>query len=202
MVPLGLNATVAGPNFKLASAELPSLWDGTDIGAVAGPGSDSYASGDFTLTSQGNDVYGISDAVHYVYQSVSGNFTITAQVSDFGAADQWAKAGLMVRPDLYAKSANVFIAQTYRHGAQLLTRTKAGAHTQVTANPATSEPWLKLVRRGNTFTAYASADDIHWQFLGQSVVTLPKTVDVGLALTARNPSLASTAVFSEVQITG
>ncbi len=61
-------------------------------------------------------------------------------------------------------------------------------------------PWLKLVRRGNTFAGYASADGKSWIKIGQQISHVGARITVGLAMTGGNPAIESAAAFSNVQI--
>jgi len=201
-VPIGLGQSAAHADFAMAAASVPSPFSTVDIGPVSASGTDSDLNGTFTMTSGGGDVWGISDACHYLYETLTGDCTITARLDSFDAASPWAKAGIMIRRDNWKASANVFLAQTHGHGTQLLARSVAGAHTNAVVNPAVTLPWLKMVRKGDTFTSFASADDIHWVETGTEHVHLGKAVTVGLAVTANDPAIPATAVFSDVQITG
>ena len=67
---------------------------GQDIGAVGIAGSDSYASGMFTVTGAGADIGGTSDAFRFVNAAATGDCTITARVSSLQNIDPWSKAGV------------------------------------------------------------------------------------------------------------
>ena len=80
-----------------ASSTLPPPWQTSDIGSVGHAGSASASNGSFTLSGSGDDIWNNADAFRYVYQSFSGDGTITARVGSVGNTNAWAKAGVMFR---------------------------------------------------------------------------------------------------------
>lgn len=64
--------------------------------------------------------------------------------------------------------------------------------------------WMRLVRSGNTFTAYCSADGIAWEFMGSRTVEMDETVYVGFAAesnrAANEIEQINTARFSNIKI--
>jgi hypothetical protein len=59
------------------SAALPEGWSNRDIGTTGG--SASEIQGTWTVRGDGADVWGHSDAFHFVYRTLSGNGEITAR---------------------------------------------------------------------------------------------------------------------------
>ena len=57
--------------------------------------------------------------------------------------------------------------------------------------------WLRVTRRGNQFSAFASTDGKSWKRYGEQVLPLANTVKVGPALTSHNPSVAAQAAFRD-----
>jgi hypothetical protein len=55
--------------------------------------------------------------------------------------------------------------------------------------------WLRVQRRGDRFTAFASTDGKNWKVYGVQTLKLPNLVHVGLALTSHNPETAASAQF-------
>ena len=67
---------------------LPTPWRDTDVGAVPVAGSASYSGATFTASGSGADVWGTSDAFHFVYQQLSGDGSIDARVASVQQADE------------------------------------------------------------------------------------------------------------------
>ncbi|MFA7345158.1 MAG: DUF4082 domain-containing protein, partial [Terrimicrobiaceae bacterium] len=87
------------------TSNLPSPWISQDIGAVGAAGSASYSDGTFTVNGSGvESIRGTADAFRYVYQTVTGDCTITARVVTQQNTTAWAKAGVMIRETLAADS--------------------------------------------------------------------------------------------------
>jgi hypothetical protein len=55
--------------------------------------------------------------------------------------------------------------------------------------------WLRVQRKGDQFTAFASADGKAWKVYGMQELKLGRRVYVGLALTSHNPQVLAKASF-------
>jgi hypothetical protein len=178
----------------------------TDVGSVGVAGSTTLAASQYTVKGSGADVWGTADAFQFAAQPLAGAGTIQARVASLQNTADWAKAGLMIREGLGADARNVylFVTPDAHNGAVLQWRTAPGATTNILQSGlgGVQPPyWLRLVRAGNTFTGYDSADGVSWTLVGTETVTLTGTVYVGLAVTAHNNSVLSTAVFDNVALT-
>ena len=182
---------------------LPSGWNDADIGSPGEAGSASYSNGTYTVSGGGTDVWGTSDQFNYAYQSVTGNATIIAEVNSQTNSSGWAKAGIMVRDSTAANGAYAYVFISPSNGVDFQYRTADGATAQWTGQLTgiVAPEYLKLVISGSTITAYASSDGVNWTEVGSVTMTLPSTVDVGLAVTAHNNAALSTATFSNVSVT-
>ena len=64
--------------------------------------------------------------------------------------------------------------------------------------------WLKLIRKGDTFTGFASDDGLNWKMVGTLTVDLPETAYVGFAVdankVANNLENYATAKFSNIEL--
>jgi regulation of enolase protein 1 (concanavalin A-like superfamily) len=181
---------------------LPIPWRDTDVGAIPVAGSASYSGGTFTASGSGADVWGTSDAFHFVYQQLSGDGSIEARVASVQQADAWSKAGVMIRETLDANAKNAFMAVSAAHGVALQWRSSAGA-TSLKSNGSLSTPprWVRLVRSGTTVTGLESANGTTWTTVGTTTVAMTSTVYVGLAVTSHTTSASTTAALDAVKIT-
>ena len=66
---------------------------------------------------------------------------------------------------------------------------------------ASAPYWVRLVRSGNTFTGYSSADGVTWTQVGSINLTMASSATAGLAVTAHNNSVLNTATFDSVSST-
>ena len=181
---------------------LPTPWVDSDIGSVSIAGSASYSSGTFTITASGADIFGTADAFHYVYQPMTGDGTIVARVNTVQQADVWSKAGVMIRESLAANSANAALLVSAANGVVLQWRSAtAGASQYVSGSLSAPPRWVKLVRSGNTFTAYESADGSTWTTVGSTTIGMSaSTIYVGLAVTSHSTSASTTATIDNVAV--
>ncbi|MEQ1750566.1 MAG: hypothetical protein ABL974_14160, partial [Prosthecobacter sp.] len=165
--------------------------------------------GTYTLKGSGDDIFFSADGFHFAFTQLTGDGEIRARVTSQTNANPWGKAGVMFRESLTGGS---------RHATMFTTPTGAGngfgAVWRPTANAATSyaggpalntapNNWVRLVRAGNVFTAYASANGRTWTTLSATTLSgLGSTLYVGLAVTSSESLVLGTATFDNVQIVG
>lgn len=191
----------AEPFITVPSSSLPAPWQNADIGAVSAPGSASYSGGVFTIGGSGADIYGTADEFQYVYQTLSGDGSITARVATIGNTDANAKAGVMIRQSLAANSAYAF-ALMKPTATSLEYRTSTGGSSGTSSSVASTTPrWVRLTRAGSTLTAYYSADGQVWISLGSIGVSMTNPVYIGLAVTSHSDGVVSTSTFDNVSLT-
>ncbi|HKV07792.1 MAG TPA: hypothetical protein VJ725_06630, partial [Thermoanaerobaculia bacterium] len=202
-----LEITYAQSDQNYACTEnLPSPWANADVGTVGPAGGASYDNGAFRLIAGGSDLAGTADAFHFVYLPLTGDGTIVANVAALlkpvGASR--TLAGVTFRNDLTAGSAHATMTITSEGEAQFRRRVLANSTTASDSTATTFAPqWLKLVRAGNVFTAYLSANGTVWtQVHTPQTVALSGTVYVGL-VALRNGAGTPTgaARFENVSVT-
>jgi hypothetical protein len=183
------------------AAEPPAPWRHSDIGSVGLPGSAGVSDGLFIVKASGIDIWDVSDAFHFLYQSWTGDGTLVALVTGVGNTAGFAKAGLMFRETLAPNSRHAMQFIAWSGGLGFQSRTNTGGNTTYTAGSLMTTPyWLKLERVGNTFNGYASLDGTVWTLTGTDTIAMERTVYVGLAVTAHNNSALNTATFANVQV--
>ena len=184
------------------------LWLDQDIGAVAATGSGTYANGTFTLKGSGADIWATVDEFHYAYQAVAGDCTVTARIVSQTIPNSLTMSGLMIRESLNANSAHAYTNDV--NGSLMLTwRATAGGASghSPTVTGITLPYWVRLVRSGNTFTAYRSPDSSGtpsgWVQVGSptTVTMTAPTVYVGMVVCSHADGALSTAVFDNVTVT-
>ena len=140
----------------------------------------------------------VNDSFSFVYQPLSGDGSIVAEVTSLtgvvaaggpgsgttAGLAPWAKAGVIVKSSLSQGSAYAAMMATAAHGVRM-----QSDYTQDTAGLAgsvsTGSPhWLELVRSGDTLTGYDSTNASSWTKVGTANLSgLPSTVYVGLFTT-------------------
>ena len=174
-----------------------------DIGSPASPGSATFASPAFSVTSRGFDVNGAADKFTFAYRPVRGDMTIIARLKTLPNVDPWAQAGLMIRRYLTADSKHVSVFGTPGNGVVVRTRQTRGGSTSQTASGAATVPvWLKLERRSQTLTAFRSNDGASWTMVRTLTMQLSSDLLVGLAVASHSTSSSLTAAFDSVTVNG
>lgn len=180
---------------------LPSPWLNRDIGGPTPAGSAAVASGTFTIAAGGTDIWDLSDQFQFVYQPIQGDTEIVARVTGLERTHDWAKAGVMIRETLNPDSRHLSMFATGASGWSYQDRTITGGTTFHTPGPSGApNGWVRLVRQGNTFTAYHSTDGNTWSTVGTDTVSLASTVYVGLAVTSHDPGALTSATFTNVTV--
>ncbi|MEG3660226.1 glycoside hydrolase, partial [Arenibacter palladensis] len=189
-------------------------WTNSDIGNVAANGEACFDNGRFEVEASGADIFGSADEFHYVYQELQGDGEIIAQLMSLEQTNDWAKAGVMMRNDLDANSAMAMMIMApnpnnvggpgysfqYRptKGANLGT----GNYTAPAPAPGGFPHYVRLVRSGNTFTAYVSETNGSWVQVGSTNIPMGQNIFVGLATTSHNDGVLASAVYENVQVIG
>ncbi len=139
---------------------------------------------DFSVSS--GDLWNSADRGSFHARAWTGDGEFVTWLGDFSAALPWAKAGLMLRAHSGDSSRHASLHQTAASGISFQRRSTDGGGcgaTTVSTGPATSHPWLRLVRSGNTVTASSSLDGRVWENRGSvTFASLPATVLVGHAV--------------------
>jgi regulation of enolase protein 1 (concanavalin A-like superfamily) len=176
-----------------------SAWQAQDIGAVGVVGETTRNGGTFTVRGSGADVWGTADGFHFAWQRVSGDRDIVARVATIEYVADWVKAGVMFRERLTADSPHAFMLASAGKGLAFQRRVTAGGlSVHTSGGPGTAPVWVKLERRGNTISAYQSADGTAWILVGSDTFTMPADIYVGLAVSSHDNTRLATATFDSV----
>jgi glucose/arabinose dehydrogenase len=185
---------------SVGSGPLPAPWTSQDVGAVGAAGTGAYAAGVFQVTGSGANIGGMSDSFHFVSQPMSGDGEIVARITSVQNTTLNSKGGIMIRESLAPDSPNVAMVLTGGNRFQFQVRTSTGAATTVTSGNQAPPHWVKLVRSGDTFSAYRSSNGVAWTLYPASPVVVPMSANVfvGLVMTSNDNSVLGTAVLDNV----
>ncbi|UCG55857.1 MAG: hypothetical protein JSU70_13410, partial [Phycisphaerales bacterium] len=193
-------------------SSIPGWWT-EDIGAPA-PGSASESGGVFTITGNGHDIWDSGDNFYYVYKQLTGDGEIVCRVVSHGSgSNTWAKGGVMIRQNNTSGSADAYtvITDNFDGGAgngagfQWRDSQGAGANWSGTGAATAVDPphWVRLVREGNTFTGYHSANGDDWTELPDPHdVVMTDPVLIGLCVTSHAAGELRTYQFDSVTMSG
>ena len=189
---------------KPAHPALASAWQSGDIGDVGAAGSFTEAKGVLTISGSGADIWHQADGFHYVFQALDGDGALTARVLNLKNTDEWAKAGVMIREK--ADAGSMFALASIRSDgqAQFLWRSGAGrdAESSDLAGGTGYPKWVKVVRSGNSFSAYykVNAGDA-WQQVGASqTISMSPGAKAGLIVCAHHAGTLCQAQFGNMAL--
>ncbi|MDX3843305.1 GDSL-type esterase/lipase family protein [Streptomyces europaeiscabiei] len=159
----------------------------------------------FAIWAGGQDLSGWKDekAAVYLADAAPPSGTVTARVVGQTGSGPSAKAGIAVANDLTAPEAGGYAVLTMsaRFGLEFLTDSDGDGKLDTWAGGGSSyhPAWLKLVRDGSAYTAYASSDGTAWQQVAAATVpSASGTGDAGMVASAVNlnyPGQTTTALF-------
>ena len=105
----------------------------------------------------------------------------------------------MLRENLTAGSRHVMTVVTPGKGISMQYRsTPGGPSLQAASIPGSAPGWVRLAKRGATFTSSWSKDGVTWITLATIDLPFTSTFYVGLPVTSHNTSLTATAVFDDL----
>ncbi len=200
-------STATFSNVAVTAATLPAGFTDQDIGNPGYVGGASYdsATGNWTVVGGGNDIWNTADQFNFASQSFTGDGQLVAEITNQTTAGTYAKAGVMFR-DSNAANAIMADAIVMPGGtAAFQWRTVAGGSVnQQQVNGLTGPLWVKLVRAGDSYSAYYSTNGTAWLQIGsdQTIAFTNATSLAGLAVTAQNNGELTTASFSNVAVAG
>jgi autotransporter-associated beta strand protein len=195
-------AAVSAATFdNVTVTPFPKPWQTMDIGNTVKLGSAEAFNGVYTLKGAGT-LSGGSDKFRYLYQTASGTSSeIIARISTLqNTSTNNARLGVMIRSGTTATAPYAFVGVTGGRSYKFQTRTTDGGGTTPAGTGTGTIPiWLKLVRSGDAFTGYRSADGATWTAVGTATFTgMGSTTYIGLVDASGNTTGLNTSVFDNV----
>jgi hypothetical protein len=200
---------------------LPANWQQADIGNEGRrKGGASFNGQQFTIMAGGLGLDSVRDQFKFVYTTLNGNGVITAryvpqlssQFTSFGLvireglADNVPEVACIIKPvssgqveaphwytTLLSRVATDDQGKTMVTGPELLA-------PMVTFGRLTGYCWLRLLRRGDEFSAYSSVDGRKWTKIGSITCSLKNQVLVGLAASSGLATISTTISFDLVDL--
>jgi pectate lyase len=206
--------TSGGYDIDITVPPVESVWHSIDFnnGTVlaAGTTTTNDDGNALNITGRGK-VESTQQVFHFVYASVSGDFTITARLDgvDFaGGTSNQARAGLLLTPDISATGTALIYGSTILGGNGAFARSHRLAATLANSNSTiaatgTGQQYFKLTRTGNSYQSAVSLNG------GASYTTatpqtftagLPGTVYVGFIISSASATASASATFSDVHV--
>src|SRR6267378_5639729 len=175
-----------------------------DIGTVLHAGSVEYdaAKRGYTIAGNGENMWFASDAFQFAWKKVSGDVTLTADISFLGkGVNEHRKAVLMIRQSLDLDSP---YADAALHGSGLTSlqyRDEKGAATHEIQANISAPKRLRIEKRGEYFsTSLAGEDGAFHPAGGSTRIVLQEPFYVGIGVCSHDKDVVEKAVFSNVEL--
>lgn len=174
----------------------------SDIGAALVPGSSSYSpvSGQYTITSEGYNIWYFRDEFRYLWKKSSGNFSFAATINFPDTAGYFdRKAVLAIRQNLEDNSKEAMVAL---HGGGLIHlayRPESGEYMKEMRVDKRSALRIGIEKLGDSFTIYVSMKGEPMQQIGTPVqLHFDEPFYIGIGFCSHLPATLDKAIISNV----
>jgi len=180
---------------------LSSPWVSADIGAVGLVGSAYTISNVYTVNGAGASLSGAAaDQFHYVYQTMTGNGSLVAQLTKQSGTNVNGFGGIMIRETTATGSRFMFAAREGNGTMVARSRASTGGATTSVNGPKLTLPnyWLELERTGSNIVALTSSNGSTWVSLTTNSIAMATNVTFGLFVTSGNTNVLDSDLFTNV----
>ena len=183
------------------STALPAPWQTVDIGNVGLPGS-AYPSGSLWSVTGAGSLSGTADAFRFLYQPMSADGEIRAQLSSVPNTSTNARVGVIIRETLTPGSEYAFMGispgGTFR--SQSRSSTSGSTVSTVSSGCAPPNVWARLVRTGNSLYSYQSTTGTNWTLVSSNSITMATNIYFGLAVASGSTNTLNTSTFTNLTV--
>ena len=175
-----------------------------DVGTVLHAGSVDYdgAKRTYTISGSGENMWSVADAFQFAWKKVSGDVTLTAEVSFVNkSGNEHKKAVLILRQSLDADSVYADVALHASGLTSLQFRDQKGAVTREIQSNLSAPKRLRIVKRGEYVYMSLAADDGEPKVAGGWLrIPLQGAFYVGIGVCSHDKDVVEKAVFSNVSL--
>jgi TolB protein len=175
-----------------------------DVGTVLHAGSTDFdaSTKTYTVTGSGNNMWGTEDDYQFAWKKMSGDVTLTANISFIGLGGVPHRKGvLMIRQSLDADAVYVDAALHGNGLTALQFRDEKGAVTHDIESNIFSTQRMRLEKRGDFFYLSLSGGSEELHPAGASIrVPIKGPYYVGIGVCSHDKNAVETAVFSNVEV--
>jgi TolB protein len=199
-------AVIAGSAWAQgASVKLGIFEDHSDVGRVLHAGSVDYDASKqtYTISGSGENMWFASDAFQFAWKKISGDVTLTADISFLTATgNEHKKAALMLRQSLDADSVYADVALHASGLTSLQFRDEKGAITREIQSNISAPKRLRIAKRGDYVYMSLAVDGGEPQPEGGWLrIPLQGPFYVGFGVCSHDKDVVEKAVFSNVELT-
>jgi TolB protein len=180
-----------------------------DVGSALHPGAVDYdaATGAYTVTGSGENMWFASDAFHMVWKKVTGDVRLAANISfpAQGGSDhrknEHRKAVLIIRQSLDPDSAYADVALHGNGLTSLQYRDEKGAATHEIQANILAPKRLRIEKQGDFIYVSLGDEEKTLRFSGASIhAPVQGTFYVGIGVCSHDPNAVEKAVFTNVDL--
>jgi len=174
-----------------------------DVGTVLHAGSVDYDAGKktYTISGSGENMWFAADAFQFVWKKVSGDITLTADISFLTATgNEHKKAVLMVRQSLDADSVYADVALHASGLTSLQFRDEKGVITREVQSNLSAPKRLRIAKRGDYVYMSLGADGDLKVAGGWIRIPLQGPFYVGIGVCSHDKDVVEKAIFSHVEL--
>ena len=178
---------------------LPAPWQTADIGNVGRAGS-AYPSGSLWSVTGAGTLSGTADAFRFLYQSLSADGEIRAQLSSVPNTSTNGRVGVIIRETLTPGSKYAFMGISPGGTFRSQSRSSTSGSTASTVSSACAPPnvWARLVRAGNSLYSYLSTTGTNWTLVSSNSITMATNIYFGLAVASGNTNTLNISTFTNL----
>lgn len=182
-------------------AVLPAPWQTSGLGGGMVTGNGSIAGGLYQVNGAGF-LDGTLDSFQFLYQPLTGDGSITAQLIAAGNTGINGRIGVMIRQDLTSSSDYAFMGISPGGQIRWQRRSSTGAASTTSLSSIGSLPgiWLRLTRTGDILDGYQSVDGLNWTHVYSCSLPMPTTTYFGFAVASGSSNTLNAAVFTNVTV--
>ena len=185
----------------IVPSNIPVPWKLNDI--KDDKASADYENGVFSLEGGGADIWGTSDQFAFLSRDASQDTFISARIVSQTNTDTWAKTGLMFRESIEPNSVFVMLCVTPGNGVSLQWRDNTGGISNKKDFIAVALPvYVKLIKKGITFSAYKSDDGNQWHPLGEVTLShaFAEKYLIGMEVVPHSSHMLNLSKFDKVEV--
>jgi TolB protein len=191
-------------NAQNASSPVGVFEGHSDVGTVLHPGSVEYNASKrtYTISGSGENMWLAADAFQFVWKKVSGDVTLTADISFLTkTGNEHKKAVLMLRQSMDGDSVYADVALHASGLTSLQFRDEKGAVTREIQSNLSTPRRLRIAKRGD-YVYMSLTDDGEPKVAGGWLrIPLQGAFYVGLGVCSHDKDVVEKAVFSNVELT-
>src|SRR6202790_2253552 len=198
-------AVIATPAWAQGAAEKVGIFDNhSDVGMVLHAGTFDYDASKqtYTISGSGENMWFASDAFQFAWKKVSGDVTLTADISFLTTTgNEHKKAALMLRQSLDADSVYADVALHASGLTSLQFRDEKGAITREIQSNISAPKRLRIVKSGDYVYMSLGASGGEPTVAGGWIrIPLQGTFYVGLGVCSHDKDVVEKAVFSNLEL--